>query len=84
MSCGYEGAHYGANYPDAACVDGELVDLDSCDEPGGPCSFGGIPCPCCNTREYVEWCDLRISGNAHQRRTQLRALIRKVKGWAKP
>lgn len=83
MSCGYEGSHFGANYPDAACIDGYLWDLDSCDEAGGPLSSGGdIGCPCCNTREYVDYCDVRLSGNAGQRRKQARALVRKIKAWA--
>lgn len=84
MSCGYEGAHFGARYPDATCIDGDLWDLDSCDEPGGPLHNGGdIPCPACNTQAYVEWCDVRLSGNAKQRRTAMRKYVRKVKTWAK-
>ena len=87
-SCGYEGSHFGARYPDATCIDGYLWDLDSCEEPGGPLYSGGdVPRPCCNTREYVE----RgmegngipaASGSSAQRRKHLRALIRKVKTWA--
>lgn len=84
MSCGYEGSHFGARYPDAQCCDGYLWDLDSCDEPGGPLFSGGdVPCPCCNTREYIEGGDSRLTGNARQRRTQMRALIRKVQSWAR-
>lgn len=85
MSCGYEGRHFGAPYPDATCIDGELWDLDSCDEPGGGLTSGGdIPCPCCSTKEYVEWLDPRASGNARQRRKNFRLVMRRVKMWAKP
>jgi len=80
VSCGYEGTHFGAYYPDAACIDGYLWDLDRCDEPGGPLYNGGdIPCPCCNTREYI---GITPSGNAKQRRTKIRILMRKVRSWA--
>lgn len=83
MTCGYEGSHFGARYPDAVCIDGYLWDLDSCEEPGGALSNGGdVPCPCCNTREYIDGGDSAPTGNAHQRRIQRRALIRKVRGWA--
>lgn len=79
MSCGYDGAHFGANYPDGVCIDGYLWDADSCDEPGGPLMHGGdIGCPRCNTREFVEYDEVVFSGNAKQRRSQLRALIRDV------
>ncbi|CAN7447019.1 hypothetical protein LJR066_002792 [Acidovorax sp. LjRoot66] len=82
MSCGYTGRHFGATYPDAACIDGELWDLDSCDEPGGALHSGGdIPCPRCNTREYVGCLmdGYDASGNARQRRRARRTLMRKVR-----
>lgn len=85
LGCTYEGSHFGAHYPDATCIDGYLWNLDSCDEPGGPLYGGGdIPCPCCNTREYVDGGDNALCGNAKQRRQKRRALIRKIQGWAKP
>lgn len=82
MSCGYQGCHFGATYPDAICIDGYLWDLDSCDEPGGDLYSGGeVECPCCNTRNYVV--GIRpMSGNAKQRRRERRALMRKVWKWA--
>ncbi|WP_353191372.1 hypothetical protein [Pandoraea pnomenusa] len=89
MSCGYEGPHFGAHYPDATCIDGYLWDLDSCDEPGGGLYVGGDDaCPCCNTREYVETLvdmgnGVFLTGNARQRRGQLRKFIREVQAWAK-
>ena len=56
MKCNYEGKDYGANYIDAQCIDGYLYDLDDCDEHGNlyenDCN---IPCPKCNTSEYVEY-----------------------------
>ena len=86
MSCGYTGSHFGAHYPDAICIDGELWDLDSCDEPGGALYSGGdIACPCCNTREYAQQCleDGQMpSGNAKQRRRVRREVMRKVWTWA--
>lgn len=52
MSCGYEGTHFGASYPDACCIDGHLWDLDSDD--GGMLTSGGeIPCPACNLDAFV-------------------------------
>lgn len=53
--CDYEGHDFGATYIDSCCIDGYLWDLDSCDEPGGRLSDGGdMPCPKCNTLEYLE------------------------------
>lgn len=51
-SCGYEGSHFGAVYNDATCINGRLWDLDSCDN-GMLTSGGDIPCPKCNTEEYL-------------------------------
>ena len=49
--------HFGANYPDAACVDGYLWDMDSIDN-GCYTAGGDDPCPFCNKEEYIEWiCD---------------------------
>nr|BAO19037.1 hypothetical protein [Burkholderia sp. M701] len=58
-SCTYQGSHFGAPYPDAACIDGFLWDLDSCDEPGGLLRRGGeVPCPCCNRMAWHQhWRD---------------------------
>lgn len=85
MSCGYQGVHFGAHYPDATCIDGYLWDLDSCDEPGGDLFSGGDRgCPCCNTKEYLSYFDFRPTGNASQRRKAQRAAVRKIKGWATP
>lgn len=50
--CDYQGTHFGAQYPDAACIDGYLWDLDSGD--GSYLDSGGdIPCPSCNQKEWV-------------------------------
>lgn len=47
-SCGWQGYGFGAGYEDAACCDGEIWDLDSCDEPGGPLmNTHGEKCPQC-------------------------------------
>lgn len=45
---------FGANYPDARCIDGQLYDLDDCDDEGNPCAFESIPCPFCRTKEFIE------------------------------
>lgn len=86
MSCGYTGSHFGAHYPDAICIDGELWDLDSCDEPGDSLLYSGgdVPCPCCNTRAYIAGAmeEHPASGNARQRRRIRRALTRQVRAWA--
>lgn len=52
--CDYQGSHFGAFYDDACCIDGYLWDLDSGDN-GMMDSGGDIPCPQCNTKEYVEY-----------------------------
>lgn len=80
LGCLFEGPMFGANYPDGTCIDGYVWDLDSCDEPGGALTSGGdIPCPHCNTREYLEYLDKRFSGNAHQRRRQVRVEAAQIK-----
>ncbi len=46
---------FGASYPDAICCDGYLWDLDSYDsEVGGLIIGGDVPCPFCNTEEFIE------------------------------
>lgn len=45
--------HFGARYPDAACHEGYLWDLDSGDSEGLT-SGGDDPCPCCNTKSYIK------------------------------
>jgi hypothetical protein len=80
LGCSFEGPSFGASYPDGTCIDGYLWDLDSCDEPGGPLHSGGdIPCPHCNTREYLDYEDMRFSGNARQRRKAIRAACARIK-----
>lgn len=83
LGCNYEAPTFGAHYPDGTCIDGYMWDLDSCDEPGGGLTSGGdTPCPWCNTTEHIEWLDKRPSGNARQRRTELRSMVAKVRTWA--
>lgn len=81
MNCGYEAPHFGAHYPDAVCIDGYLWDLDSGDADG--LTFGGdLPCPACNTIDYIKHSGNLPSGNARQRRRVLRLAARKVRLWA--
>ena len=80
MTCGYEAPTW-AHYPDGRCIDGYLWDLDSGD--GEYLTSGGdVPCPCCNTVEYLDYLDKRPSGNARQRRRWLRVEARKCRAWA--
>ena len=44
-----------ASYPDARCINGYLWDLDKCDENGNLYGEGDIPCPFCNTEEFIEY-----------------------------
>lgn len=47
--------YFGAQYPDACCVDGQLYDLDNCDDEGNfyePDEYH--PCPFCNTKEFMK------------------------------
>lgn len=58
LGCGYQGSHFGAWYDDACCRDRYLWDLDSggIDDAGNSyLDIGGdIPCPQCNTKQYVK------------------------------
>lgn len=55
LGCDFHEPYFGANYPDACCIDGYLWDLDSCDVPGGTLSVGGDePCPQCNHGAWLE------------------------------
>lgn len=47
--------YFGANYPDARCIDGQLYDLDKCDEKGNLYEMHEYnPCPFCNTEEFMK------------------------------
>ena len=57
LGCDVEFPHFGANYPDARCIDGYLWDMDSGEatEDGIDFSYGGYdPCPICNTEKWLE------------------------------
>ena len=47
--------YFGASYPDAGCVDGELWDLDKCDDNGLYSSGDNPPCPFCNTEAFIDY-----------------------------
>lgn len=54
VRCDYEGKDYGAPYIDSQCIDGELWDLDKCDENVNLYSTGdNLTCPKCKGMEYV-------------------------------
>lgn len=47
---------FGANYPDACCINGILYDLDKCDNDGNLyIPTEEIPCPFCKTEEFIEY-----------------------------
>lgn len=47
--------YFGANYPDAGCIDGMLHDLDNCDENGNLYRMDEEhPCPFCNREKFIE------------------------------
>lgn len=55
--CNNEFPYFGANYPDAHCIDGYLWDMDSGEstEDGVVYTSGGDePCPFCNEEEWLE------------------------------
>ena len=46
---------FGATYPDARCIDGNLYDLDDCDYVGNLYDYGDYnPCPFCRKNEFIE------------------------------
>lgn len=46
---------FGASYPDAGCINGELWDLDKCDDSGMLYSSGdNPPCPFCQTEAFIQ------------------------------
>lgn len=52
--CDFTRPFFGASYPDAACIDGLLYDLDNCD--GDGCVYPSseeIACPKCATADYL-------------------------------
>lgn len=65
---------FGASYPDARCIDGYLFDLDKCDENGNLYGDGDIPCPFCNTEEFIEY-DPFSKGKETQRRKNDKSTI---------
>ena len=82
FGCNYEAPTFGARYPDGACIDGYMWDLDSVESDGMLYKGGDQPCPWCNTREFFAWAKPAPSGNARQRRKAVRAEIQKIKAWA--
>ena len=54
LGCGIEIPYFGANYPDAKCIDGYLWDMDSYEDDGCFHIGGDEPCPICNTKVWLE------------------------------
>lgn len=82
FGCDYEAPTFGTTYPDGRCIGGYMWDLDSFD---GNDLIGGPerPCPHCNTLEYLDYFDVKGSGNSRQRRVHLREESRKCIAWAR-
>lgn len=54
--CDFHEPYFGASYPDACCIDGELWDEDSYDSSTDSLTSGGeIPCPQCNHEAFLEY-----------------------------
>lgn len=54
IPCNWQGYGFGAAYEDAACCNGTVYDLDSCDEPGGPLMHTEEEnCPQCEGRGFL-------------------------------
>lgn len=83
LGCDYEAPTFGAPYPDGTCIEGYMYDLDSCDDEGNLYGDGDIPCPHCNTSQYLDYLGLKGAGNSRQRRAYLRKEARKCVAWAK-
>jgi len=47
--------YFGASYPDAGCIDGQLWDLDKCNDNGLYSSGDNPPCPFCNTEAFIDY-----------------------------
>ncbi len=48
-------SYFGAKYPDATCIDGQLYDLDKCDDEGNLYELDEYhPCPFCNREAFIE------------------------------
>lgn len=67
---------FGATYPDAGCIDGQLYDLDKCDDKGNLYEPGEYwPCPFCKTEEfikqYAEWRGMKYK--------DVRIIVKKLK-----
>ena len=83
LGCNYEAPTFGAPYPDGTCIDGDMYDLDDCDDEGNLYGDGNQPCPHCNTLQYLDFLGVKASGSARQRRVYLRKESRKCRAWAK-
>lgn len=54
--CNVEFPYFGAHYPDARCVEGNLLDMDKCDENGNLyLSDEDNPCPFCRREEFIQY-----------------------------
>ena len=72
--------YFGANYPDACCIDGYLYDLDNCDDNGNLYEPPEkIPCPFCNKEEYFEEYGIMDEGEDSAAMDVYRAIVSWVK-----
>lgn len=71
---------FGANYPDARCIDGYLYDLDDCDDNGNLYEPADkIPCPFCNKEKYFEKYDIMDEGEDSVAMDEYKSIVSWVK-----
>lgn len=67
---------FGAKYPDAGCIDGQLYDLDKCDDNGNLYVPGEYwPCPFCNTEEFIK----HYACNRNMKFGKVRQMVKELK-----
>lgn len=67
---------FGAQYPDARCIDGQLYDLDKCDDLGRLYQMGEYwPCPFCNTEAFIK----QFAEYRGMRYKDVRNMVKKLK-----
>lgn len=55
LGCNIQFPYFGARYPDACCIEGNLMDMDKCDENGLLYSTEeDNPCPICRREEFIQ------------------------------
>lgn len=67
---------FGAKYPDARCIDGQLYDLDKCDGEGNLYVPGDYwPCPFCQTEAFIK----QYAESNNLKYKDVRTMVKKLK-----